>query len=291
MKIRTFSILAGSLACNARCPFCIAGTTPKNGVGIKEPEVNWRRFETACRLAREAGCLTAMITGKGEPTLFPNQVTTFLEKMQPFGFPIIEIQTNGSVIADGKHIDDKTLERWRDLGLLTVAISVVHYDPEKNRKIYFPRRKSYFDLPALIEKLHEHDFTVRLTTILARGLIDSVEEMKAMIEFARNNGVEQLTFTPVTKPTLSDGGEIFGWIASNHIPDESFAQMRKYLEDNASLLLNLPHGARVYDVAGQNACLNNCITVDPNSEEMRSIIFYPDGHVRYAWQYSGAIIF
>jgi molybdenum cofactor biosynthesis enzyme MoaA len=291
MKIRTFSILAGSLACNARCPFCIAGMTPRNGVGIKEPEVNWRRFETACRLAREAGCLTAMITGKGEPTLFPAQITRFLEALAPHKFPLIEIQTNGSVIADGKHIDDDLLKKWRELGLITVAVSVVHHDAEKNRKIFFPRRKSYFDLPALIKKLHDFDFSVRLTTIAANGLIDSPDEVKGMIEFARANSVEQLTITPVTKPDKSEGKEVFDWVSVNGLTDEQFTAIKEYMNGAGTVLNNLPHGARVFDFAGQNACLNNCITVDPNSKEMRSIIFFPDGHVRYAWQYSGAILF
>jgi hypothetical protein len=40
MKILTFSIVAGSMACNARCDFCVAGMTPPNGIGPKEPEVD-----------------------------------------------------------------------------------------------------------------------------------------------------------------------------------------------------------------------------------------------------------
>ncbi len=31
MKIQTFSIVAGSEACNARCPFCISKMTVPNG--------------------------------------------------------------------------------------------------------------------------------------------------------------------------------------------------------------------------------------------------------------------
>jgi hypothetical protein len=54
--------------------------------------------------------------------------------------------------------------------------------------------------------------------------------------------------------------------------------------------MRLPHGADVYDFRGQNVCLNNCLT-PPNSEEIRQIIFFPDGHLRYDWVYEGAIIF
>jgi molybdenum cofactor biosynthesis enzyme MoaA len=291
MRIRTFSIVAGSLACNARCPFCIAGMTPENGLGTKEPEVNWRNFRKACELAKASGCTTSMITGKGEPTLFPDQITKYLREMQPYNIPIIEMQTNGIPIADAKHVTDQHLKDWYDAGLTTIAISIVHYDAEKNRKIYVPKRESYIDLPALIKKLHDHGFSVRLTTIMAKELIDSVEEVKKMIEFAQANKVEQLTLTPVTKPDESENQSIYTWTAQHALEPTTFQIIKSYIESDHALLLNLAHGAKVFDVNGQNVCLSNCITVDPNSEEMRSIIFFPDGHVRYAWQYSGAILF
>jgi len=49
--------------------------TPCNGVGAVEPPVNWRNFHEACRLAQLSDATTAMFTGKGEPTLFPDQTT------------------------------------------------------------------------------------------------------------------------------------------------------------------------------------------------------------------------
>lgn len=291
MKIRTFSIVAGSMACNARCPFCVAGMTPANGIGSKLPPVNWRNFRKACQLARDGGCTTAMITSKGEPTLFPNQVTEFLKELAPFNFPIIELQTNGIAIADGRPVSDDHLRSWYELGLTTVAISIVSYDPEKNRQNYIPGRGAYIDLPGLIARLHGLGFSVRLTTILARGFCDSVDEVKKLIDFARANMVEQLTMTPVNKPDRSEDETIYSWTAEHHLTGAQLESIKAYLENEGAAVLDLAHGARVYDVGGQNACLNNCLTVKPDAGELRSIIFFPDGHVRYAWQYSGAVLF
>lgn len=291
MEIRTFSIVAGSLACNARCPFCIASMTPENGVGTKEPEVNWRNFRKACQLAKDSGCVTAMITSKGEPTIFPDQITAFLEAMDPYKFPIIEMQTNGILIAEGARVRESHLKTWHKFGLTTVAISVVHYDPEKNRQIYLPHKKSYIDLPDLIGQLHKYGFSVRLTTILAKGFLDSVDEVQKMIDFARANKVEQLTCTPVTKPDKSEDAQIYSWTDQHQLSDEQFAAIKEYVQSNGALLQNLKHGARVFDIDGQNLCLSNCITVDPDATEIRSIIFFPDGHVRTAWQYPGSILF
>ena len=290
MKVRTFSIVAGSLACNARCPFCIAGMTPANGLTTKEPEVNWRNFRKACQLARDGGCSTAMITSKGEPTIFPDQITAFLRVLKQYRFPVVEMQTNGLLIAEGKKVTDEHLKTWYDLGLTTVAVSIVHYDREKNKSIYTPKRE-YMDLEALIAKLHRFGFSVRLTTILADGYIDSADELEKMLAFARKNKVEQLTATPVTKPDESENEQIFTWTARHALTSERFAGIKSWVEAHGHLVLELAHGARVFDVDGQNLCLSNCITVDPNNEEMRSIIFFPDGHVRYTWQYSGAVLF
>jgi hypothetical protein len=54
--------------------------------------------------------------------------------------------------------------------------------------------------------------------------------------------------------------------------------------------MELVHGAIVYDLHGQNICLTNALTIEPRSDEIRQLIFFPDGHLRYDWQYKGAII-
>ncbi len=289
MKIRTFSILAGSEACNARCPFCVSKMTPPLGLELKEPQVNWRNFEIACLLAKQSGVTTAMFTGKGEPTLFPDQISKYLDAMKKYEFPLIEIQTNGIPIADhGKY--DAYLKYWYQSGMTTVAISVVHYDEKKNHQIYVPYRNSYINLPSLINLLHGHGFSVRLTCIGAAGFIDSRKELENLLDFARQNKVEQLTFTPVNKPDTVLNQEAWDWTNRHHLPKNQINDIISYLQTQGSKLLQLPHGATVYDVGGQNICLNYCLTVQPESEEMRNLIFFPDGHLRYYWQYSGAII-
>lgn len=351
MKITTFSIVAGSLACNARCPFCVARMTPQNNIGTKEPEVNWRNFRKACLLAKQAGTTTVLITSKGEPTLFPDQITTFLEKLGEFDFPIIEMQTNGILIADGK-IDDETLKRWYDLGLTTVAISIVHYDPKKNHEIYLPYRKpktaapaaasvdptvgtadgttpaagqaaapaapavllpvigsqpspgadltalaaqgpehGYIDLPALVARLHGHGFSVRLTCIAANGFVDSADEVRKLLAFAKANKVEQVSVTPVSKPFDSRDVEAFQWTEQHHLRDSQKEDIEGFLKREGQRVRTLPHGAIVYDVDGQNLNWSNCLTVDEEPDQLRSLIFFPDGHVRSTWQNEGSILF
>ena len=82
MKITTLSIVAGSEACNAKCPYCVSKMTPSCGMDLKEPEVNWRNLDKAARFAQLSDVTTVLITGKGEPTLFPEQISKYLDAIK-----------------------------------------------------------------------------------------------------------------------------------------------------------------------------------------------------------------
>ena len=89
MKIQTYSILAGTKACNACCPYCVSKMTPSFGVSQEgsevrwaskkeESEINWNNFRVGCKFATKSGVSTVLITGKGEPTLCPYQINDYL---------------------------------------------------------------------------------------------------------------------------------------------------------------------------------------------------------------------
>jgi len=290
MQIQTFSILAGSEACNARCPFCISKMTPPLGVQLEEPAVNWRNFGVACRLAERCGVTTAMLTGKGEPTLFPEQITRYLRALAEFRFPLAELQTNGILLAERADVYSTHLRDWYELGLTTVAVSVAHYLPEMNRRIFLPHKQAYVGLPALIQTLHGCGFSVRLACTLADGFIDGSRSLGELIAFAREHQVEQLTVRPVNRPANSRNQEAQTWANEHHLRPEQLEDIRRFLEANGALLMTLIHGARVYDVEGQNVCLTDSLTLEANSDDLRQLIFFPDGHLRYDWQYKGAIL-
>lgn len=292
MKIETFSIIAGSEACNARCPFCISKMTVDNDVSLKEPKINWRNFHKACLLAKQSGVTTVMLTGKGEPTLFPNQITHFLSYLKQFEFPIIEMQSNGIKIAEESEKYKEHLKNWYELGMTTIAISIVHYESEYNREVYLPYKKEYINLRKLIENLHENGFSVRLTCIAANGFIDSSLKVYNLLNFAKENKVEQVTITPVNKPEkeYSHNEEAWQWTNKHHLTEEQLVEITDWIETEGVHIMTLPHGAKVFDVLGQNLCFNSCLTVDSSSDNLRNLIFFPDGHLRYYWQYPGAIL-
>jgi molybdenum cofactor biosynthesis enzyme MoaA len=286
MHFQTFSIVVGTRACNASCPFCISKQTGLFGTPIK---VNWRNFHIACNLAQKANTTTVLLTGKGEPTLYPDHITGTLEGLRDYKFPLIEMQTNGMTMAGGK-VTTEQLTRWYDLGLTTIALSVVHWDSKLNKSIYTPNGEHY-DLGALISKLHGIGFSVRLCVMMLNFYIDSPDKVRKMIDFAQGNKVEQLTFRNITASEMPLDTEVSAWTLDHALPKKTLGAITDYVEINGTLIQRLMHGMDVYDVNGQNVCLGNCLTLDSSQkDDLRSLIFFPEGSLYWDWQYKGARI-
>ena len=287
--VQTFSIVAGGLACNACCPFCVAKMTPNQGVKKSLPFINWRNFHLGAELAKEWGAATTLISSKGEATSWPDQITQFLYHLERHNFPMVELQTNGILLAQDSHRNH--LRDWYDLGLTTIAISIVSYGSAKNKEIYQPKAKRGLDLIELIKKLHAMGFSVRLTAMMLKGFIDCPKELVRLINFCRDFKVEQLTVRPIEKPVRTDNNAVAEWVEKHTLSVDEKNTISDFLEANAKTLRKLVHGAVVCDFDGQNICLSNCLTTVPEDPDIRQIIFFPDGHVRYDWTYPGALLF
>jgi len=287
MKIQTLSIVVGSAACNARCPFCVSKMTPPNGVELKAPEPRWDRLQKALQFAEMMNVTTVILTGKGEPTLFPTQLLDYVTEVGP-RFPFVELQTNGLTLmeVDGLAL----LKMMKGRGLTTVALSVVSYDQKSNGRVYLGQERwdKYPDLSKLIARIHDVGLSVRLSVVLCDGGVHGPIGAQRMITFARDNEVEQLSFRPVTMANDAKGAEA-DWIKANQVLPRDFDAIVALVRREGTLLLSLQHGAEVYDVEGQNVCLTDCLTL-PKGEEIRQAIYFPDGHLRYDWQYPGAIL-
>lgn len=296
MKIQTFSICVGTKACNASCPFCVSKMTPEMGIQFKNTgfdRINQRNFHVACLYAKQSNVSTVLLTGKGEPTLYPNDINWYLNALRKYEFPFIELQTNGLEFGREEFLRPRPigsyLGDWHRDGLTTIALSVAHYLDERNREIFTPHTK-YIDLVEVIKMLHDLGFSIRLSCILMKNYIDSIKEMVEMIDFCRSLKVEQLTFRRIGNPEKAPPGDIIEFVQEHKISDGRIEAITEYFNNHGTILMDLMHGARVYDYDGQNMCLTDCLTIDPTQEKLRQLIYFPDGHLRYDWQYEGAIL-
>lgn len=259
-------------------------------LGFKPTIVNWHNFDKACRIAQLNGITTVLLTGKGEPTLFPDQLTDYFKHLQKYDFPILELQTNAILFDEQEERYDKYLRDWYELGLSIISISIVHYDPELNRQNYTPAKKTYPDLGKVIEKLHQIGYSVRFSVILIKDHIDTPKEAKKMVEMANKWGVEQVSLRPVAAPEESESEKYKEDTVNMMLTPKKIAAINNWLEKNGRLLLSYGHNSRIFDVNGQNVCLTDALSIKPNTDDIRQMIFFPDGHIRFDWQYKGAII-
>jgi hypothetical protein len=165
---------------------------------------------------------------------------------------------------------------------------MVHYNDERNNEIY--GYKTPLDLVETIQMIHSEGLSVRLSCIMVKGYIDSFIEVEKLVKFCKENGVEQLTIRSVEVPQVIKDYETWKWTIDHKIDDVILDEIKTGISTIGKLVMKLAHGSKVYDFIGQNLCVSNCLTLDPEDETMRQLIIYPNGHVYYDWQYTGAIL-
>jgi pyruvate-formate lyase-activating enzyme len=289
-SLRFFSlslVIGGSPTCNARCPFCIASMTPLARSGADFVPADQTALAQVAAFARAAGADQVMLTGKGEPTLWPDEISACLETLAPFGFGHTDMQTNGVLIAEGRRVGPAHLDRWWAAGLGLVAISIVSTQAERNREIYLPYRASYPDLGALVARLHDHGFAVRLAAVMLKGYIDSGPKFAQLIADAQKLGVEQLTARPVTRSANPRTDAVSAYVESHALSLAQRVEIAAVL-GGQSPVADLPGNGRVYDVGDLSVCLADSMTTDdPSLEVGRQLIYYPDGTVSASWEEPG----
>jgi MoaA/NifB/PqqE/SkfB family radical SAM enzyme len=295
MKFQTLSIVTGTAACQAACPFCVSKLTG-DGVTWKQPkEINYRNLHKALNLAQLGNVSTVIMTGKGEPFLFPRQIIEYLDAMESYKFPFIEIQSNGELLLNDSIIRDTTwdtdsyLKELYKLGVTTILISNVGPDAELNRKIYFPKRKTPMDMQKLVKRIQAQGINVRLTTIGIKDGVDTPEKLEELVQWASFLGANQLTWRPVNAPEYnSKNDDVLKWVNDNYINSDKRREIIESVQNIGTLLYKLVHGAAVYDYKGMNLCMTNSLTSDITDETIRQLIFYPDGSLHTDWTNKGS---
>jgi molybdenum cofactor biosynthesis enzyme MoaA len=287
MKTHTFSIVVGDARCDFNCPYCISKMTLSEPTKPNTP-TRWDRFDSAMRIVEMAadGLVSALLTGKGEPCLFPHQISAYLSRMEK-RFPLVDLQTNGFELAQ---MPDSILPMWADLGLTLVCVSVAHYDARTSNVIMGAPTSPGYNYWDLVDKIHNAGLACRINCTMVHGGVETGYDVGMLIDKCRDKGVEQLTIRRVAKPSHTRSCKISGWVDHN-LPAMSEEDLYLHLRDNGGKeLLKLPHGASVFDMRGQNVCVGNCITSTTDPNDIRQIIFFPDGRIAYDWKYPGARI-
>ncbi len=283
MKTHTFSIVVGTAACNAACPFCVSKMTCSDA--CKLPKIDEKKFMTACKVVQQArdGLVSVILTGKGEPLLYPKMITHYLNLIH-YQFPIIELQTNGIRI---REMQD-TLRFWQDSGLNKVCISIASNCPTRSNTLMGIKalRYNYWDAVTLLKQM---GFVVRLNCTMLKEGICSPANLDSLVSSTKDHGVDQLTLREVDMPHDASG-DVFEYVKQQK-PHGAAIRLHHYLAMSGTTpLLTLPHGGIIYDYNGQNVCISNCLTETTDPNDIRQLIFFPDGRLSFSWQYPAARI-
>ncbi len=284
MKIRTFSIVVGDQRCNANCRFCIAKMTASP---VSDTiEFHPGKFKTCLRIVDMAsdGLLTVNLTGQGEPLLFTEQITQYIEAIN-FRFPLIELQTNGVLVK--KNLNK--FRHWRDEGLTLVSLSIADNWHKASNEIMGIKDTNY-DYWKTASMLMDIGLNVRLSCTMTKAGAYLPETCETIIIRANNAGILQTTFREVEMPGQCENTKIGDWVRE-HKPHGAAKALHHYLAMKGAIkLLELPHGGVVYSYLGQNAAIGTCLTETTDSDDIRQLIWFPDGRVAYSWQYPAARI-
>lgn len=288
MKTHTFSIVVGTAACNAHCPYCVSKMTDTKA--CCSASINERRFHTACRIVEQArdGLVSVLLTGKGEPLLFPMGITQYLQWLQEYRFPLVDLQTNGILLkacaAQGY------LNKWAASGLTLVCLSIAHWNAEYSNNLMGIREKGY-DFYEEVKRVQNVGLAARLNCTMTRSGCGTTDAALRLIDMCRDAGVEQLTLREVEMPDNAARGSSVREFVEREKPHDLAHTLRYHLEtQGATKLMELPHGAIIYDVDGQNVCISNCLTSTTDPNDIRQIIYFPDGRIAYDWKYAAARI-
>lgn len=267
MKATSLSISIPSEAtCKKNCPYCISKMTGKANVDY----VNFfRNLKKARKIADNADISCVIITGKTEPLQLEN-LEMFLDICKMFQDYPIEVQTNGTTLNQGAVL--RTLNEAR---VNTVAVSVDNWNQMREQG-------------EILNRLSKLGFNTRVTINLTENILS--HSHWDYVRICSYSGINQMSFRELTIPSnfveTNESRE-----AINYIRSVDLEKVRTFLEGFNNLILeegtfvrNLPFGASIYMIDGISATVfRHCIQENSNEDDIRSLIYYEDGHMSTSW--------
>ena len=284
--------------CNADCKFCVAQLRYSQKKlmyckkHIEDNDLYLKRLDEILKIVRPLNP-SISITG-GEPTLSPI-ITDILKLIDKYDFRKRTITTNGSGllnIQDNDTILNNLIKyKWNHLN-----ISRASYDDKLNREIMrFNTEKEYCTMDMINDILkiaNNSQLHHRISCLLLKESINSVEEIKKYIDFYQNLGANNFIFrelmdydhTAVNKEKIEYCDK--NKIKLNEIWEdfEKFPEFKPYLN-----ILGYYYYVEIYKyknctVASESANLNQqYIEKEKHPDMVYEMIFHNNGNLCGSW--------
>lgn len=280
-KIYSVSVVTGTSECNAKCKFC-AGRYLREQA--KPDSIYYKNLESAIKLCARYGGWSLSLTGSGEPTCSPQEVTKVLKiynecANQGAYFPNVNLFTNGILIGDEKFCASN-LHIWRGLGLNNIALSV-HSVDEKEQALFYGIRE-YPNFNTIKQNVEDCAIGVRCTLLLNKNSVNDAASYERAVTKLADMGFKNITSWAVCNP---DGSRC------DATPSRmGMASIRYWLWRNAKLCHGHSWGGGVYDWNGNILRLTDYVTKhNPHNNFVRQLVVFQDGTVAYSWIRDGAL--
>lgn len=284
--------------CNADCKFCVAQLRyqHKNAIyqkeHIKDKDKYLNRLEEVLKMIRPLNP-SVSLTG-GEPTLSPIFVD-IVKLIDKYNFRKRTITTNGSGLL--KTIDnDIVLNHLINNGFNHLNISRVSYNDELNRKIMkYTNEKEYCTnemLKEILNTTNKTNLAHRLSCVLLKESVNSIEEMKKYLDFYSTLGANNFIFRELMdydktavnfeKMTYCNNNKIKLYEIWNQL--DNYPEFKPYLN-----LLGYYYYVEIYKyknmtIASESADLNlQYREKEKNPNIVNEMIFHNNGNLCASW--------
>jgi hypothetical protein len=247
-----------------------------------------KNLESAIKLCAKYGGWSLSLTGSGEPTCDPEDVTEALRVYnkcanQGAYLPNVNLFSNGILLGD-KDYCDKWLPIWRDLGLTNIAVSIHSVVNQYQAEAYGVNE--YPDFKDIINNIRSNGVGVRCTLLLNKkskeGCGTCNEYINDIGVLTGEYGIDNITSWPVGN---ADGSR------NEFTPDRwELFKINRWLNTKAIPCHGHQWGGGVFDKSGNMLRFTDYVTKhNPKKDYVRQLVVFHDGTVSYSWIKEGAL--
>ena len=173
--------------CNAKCDFCVNETSRDNG------KIDLVKLEDVVRYLYANNLLHGVSLSGGEPMVYPDKVNDIINMIYRID-PNIEVQLSTNGLNFRKLLEFENINR-----LESIHLSRHHYDDEINYNIFRSRKvASENDIMSVQEGLEDKKI-ININTLVMRSYIDTLKEIKKMLNHVGRLGVYKNGFVSLMK--------------------------------------------------------------------------------------------
>ena len=248
---RSVSIMPIAKGCQAKCPFCFSKGSVSND--IKQQRMYEDKVEAVLQAAYNRGAERAVITGGGEPFMFPfpRLLTLISQCSSKFG-TVCAISNGYSLSQLSNSARLEALKSLDEAGLTVLSLSRHAVTEDENEKIMWLRTESYKVAQSWREALACNELKsltkLRWVCVLQKGGIDSMDKMHDYVSFVVSSGANEVCFKELyvstTVESVYHDHQSNIWSAKHQVP---LSLVLEFCESNGFVKIGeLPWGAPIY---------------------------------------------